>query len=126
MRFNWQVITILASILLAVVFGALVSVWRGFVIFLGISMLVASTIYTYSMFVIFKRVKADFAEKRFCDAYAYADENNVNFDVNLFHYDKSTERAVKRKINNRKMSVIAGFCLMALCIFLIIVGFRGV
>ena len=122
MRFNWQVITFLASILLAIIFGALVAVWRGFVIFLGISLLVASIVYTYAMYGKFRKVKADLAEKRYCDAYMYADENNVNFDVNLFHYDKKTERAIRSKINNSKMTVIAGFCIMVMCIFLIIVG----
>ncbi len=122
MKFNWQVITFLASLTLAVIFGALITVWNSFVIFMGFALLYCSIIFTIYRLKMHKQLKNKIAEQRYCDAYIYADENGLQFNVNNFQYDKSTERALRNRINNSLIMVLLGFSFCVLSIFLIVMG----
>lgn len=120
MRISVYTIVILASVVLAIVFACLIAVWAGFGIFFGVALLVASATFTLYRYQHHRALKEEFLNQRYCDAYLYADENNTNLDVEHFRYPRSTERAIKSRINNSLVLVLAGVGMMILSVVIIV------
>lgn len=122
MKISWQLIVFLISLVLACVCSVLIVVWQSFVIFTGAFLLVCSVIFTAYRLKKHKTLKNNLNEQRYCDAYIYADENNLEFNQENFSYDKKTEKAIKNKLNNSLVLVLSGYAFCALSIFLFIIG----
>ena len=126
MKFDIFVILILVFVVLAVVSAGLIAVWSGFGIFLGLFLLCATGIYTYISIKKYMALKVEIEEQRYCDAYIYADENNLNFDVANFHYSKKDERIIRRMMKNKMLPIVISICFAIFSIVIIYIGFTSV
>ncbi len=126
MKINYYVIAMLVCVVLAILSACLIAVWSGCGIFLGFFLLCFSVLYSFRCYVAYKKLVSSIDEQRYCDAYLYADENNVNFDVENFRYSKHEERVLKRMRRNKLVPFIAGICLAILSIVIIYIGFSSV
>lgn len=115
-------IIVLVSAVLAIVSACLLSVWAGFGIFLGIFLLIASGTFTYIRYMHHRALKEELQNQRYCDAYMYADENELSLDVEHFRYPRKQERAIKNKANNSLVLVLAGVAMIILCIVIIVIA----
>ncbi len=122
MRVSIYTIIVIAGVALAIVSACLVAVWSGFAIFSGIFLLVASAAFTLNRHFRHKALKEEILNQRYCDAYLYADENNLNVDVEHFRYSRSTERAIKSREHNSLVLVLAGVGMIILSIVIIVLG----
>ena len=122
MRISIPWIIILVSALLAIVSACLLSVWAGFGIFLGIFLLVASSTFTFIRYTHHRALKEELQNQRYCDAYMYADENELSLDVEHFRYTRKQERAIKSKTNNSLVLVLAGVAMIILSIVIIVIA----
>ena len=115
-------IIVLVSAVLAIVSACLLSVWAGFGIFLGIFLLIASGTFTYIRYMRHRALKEELQNQRYCDAYMYADENELSLDVEHFRYPHKQERAIKNKTNNSLVLVLAGVAMIILSIVIIVIA----
>lgn len=115
-------IIVLVSAVLAIVSACLLSVWAGFGIFLGIFLLIASGTFTYIRYMRHRALKEELQNQRYCDAYMYADENELSLDVEHFRYPRKQERAIKNKTNNSLVLVLAGVAMIILSIVIIVIA----
>ena len=115
-------IIVLVSAVLAIVSACLLSVWAGFGIFLGIFLLIASGTFTYIRYMHHRALKEELQNQRYCDAYMYADENELSLDVEHFRYPRKQERVIKNKTNNSLVLVLAGVAMIILSIVIIVIA----
>ena len=122
MKFNAFYIALLCAVILAVIFGVLITVWQGFIVFMGVSMLVASGIFTYIRQTKYNEIKDKQANQRYCDAYMFADENGTSVDVANYKYPKAVERELKMARKNCLATVWAGWAMSILSLVLIVIA----
>ena len=109
---------------LAVVFLALISVWRPFCLFASFCFLSGVSIPTYIVLVNYTRYKNSLKEQRFVDAYLYAEEQQNENKIKDFRYDKKTERKLKYTKYNNFTSVFALCIVWAMALVLFIVSIK--
>ncbi len=123
MKLKTEMIVFISVIGLAIVFACLISVWRGFAIFMGASLFVASVIFTYYRYLKSNAYKQQIKEQKYQDAYVYAEENDTNFDPDNFTYSKKDERQIASNIRGLKTVLWAGIGLCACSLAITVFGF---
>ncbi len=111
---------------LTIISACLIAVWRGFSIFTGLFMLVASVLFTYWSYLKHRNYSTKVEQIRFEDAYIYADENYTNFDPQNYTYSKKEERQINIGARNFKSMIFVGVVLCLASILLIVFGFQMV
>lgn len=123
MKIKTETIVFISAIALAIVCACLISVWRGFAIFTGAFIGVASVIFTYHRYLKYNSYKKAVYEQKYQDAYVYAEENNTNFDPEHFTYSKKDERGITANLRGLKSVLWAGVGLCGASLALIVFGF---
>ncbi len=123
MKIRYDIIAFWSAVGLAVLFACLIAVWRGFSIFTGLAMLAASVIFTYWNYKKLRTFKDRLYEKRYEDAYTYADENNTSFNPEYYQYSKKEEKQFTAYERNLKTFVYTGIVLSVASIVLVVFGF---
>jgi len=126
MKIRADFICLICAVGLAIIFACLISVWRGFAIFTGASLCVASVIFTYWRYQKYTLYKQAIEEQKYQDAYVYAEENDTNFDPDHFAYSKKDERLITANLRSLKSVLWAGVGLCAGSTVLIVLGFMMV
>lgn len=126
MKIRADFICLICAVGLAIIFACLISVWRGFAIFTGASLCVASVIFTYWRYQKYSYYKQAIEEQKYQDAYVYAEENDTNFDPDHFAYSKKDERQITANLRSLKSVLWAGVGLCAGSTVLIVLGFMMV
>ena len=80
MKVRVDIVIFWSAVGLTIISACLIAAWRGFSIFTGLFMLVASVLFTYWSYLKYRNYSTKVEQIRFEDAYIYADENYTNFD----------------------------------------------
>ncbi|MBQ7976994.1 MAG: hypothetical protein IJ301_00120 [Clostridia bacterium] len=123
---NKWILVQLAFLVLAIIFGGLIAVWQGFAILMGSCLLISAGIFTYFRKKSYEELKEKQANQRYCDAYLYADENGVAFNVANFKYPKDVERELKIKRNNSFTILLGSVAICILSVVFIIIALINV
>ncbi|MBO5103378.1 MAG: hypothetical protein J6C13_04765 [Clostridia bacterium] len=123
MKFRWDILVFWVSAGLMILFAALIPVWNPFAIFMGLFLMSFSGIFTAWQYLKYKELLNKIEERRYYDAYVYADENNTNFDPENFAYPKKQERRISATKTNAQIMIIAGAGMFILGVFAFIFAF---
>ena len=126
MKVRVDIVIFWSAVGLTIISACLIAVWRGFSIFTGLFMLVASVLFTYWSYLKYRNYSTKVEQIRFEDAYIYADENYTNFDPQNYAYSKKEERQISIGARNFKSMIFVGVVLCLASILLIVFGFQMV
>lgn len=124
--FNLKKSTIvcIVSLCVSVGFLALIGVWKPFCLFASLSFLTSLSIPSYIVLVNYVRHQNELKEKRFVDAYLYADEQQNDQKMKDFKYDKKTERHLRYAKYNNFTSLFALAVVWLLAIVLVVLSIK--
>ena len=112
------------SFALTAIFLGLTALWRPFCLFASVFFLIGVSIPFYITLVGYIRFKNELKEKRFTDAYLYAEEHYSEEKIKDFKYDKKTERKLKMTKYNNFTSMWSVSALLILAIVLLAVAIK--
>lgn len=119
-----NIIVCIVSIVLALIFLALTSLWTPFCLFASLCFLVGVSVPAYCVLVNYVRSQNQLKEQRFVDAYLYADEQQNAKKIKDFKYDKKTERKLRRSKHNNFASVFSLGFVWVLAIVLLVLSIK--
>ena len=120
MKYKILYLVIVGAAVVAVLGAVLSAVWNGFLIIFGLALLTGAISFTIVQYSKHKDLKEKIYQKRYVDAYMYADEHGEKFDVAHFKYPKKEEREVRQLLRDSFVWAIASLLLSLFCLFVLI------
>ena len=114
----YLIIAICAGV--AVLSALLSAAWGGFLVSFGLSLLGGAVAFSMVEYSKHKELKEKIYQKRYVDAYRYADEHGEKFDVAHFKYPRKQEVEIKRIIRDSFVWFCASVLLCLFCLFVLI------
>ena len=104
----------------AILSGVLSAFWNGFLIFFGLALLTGDVSFSMVQYSKYIDLKDKIYQKRYVDAYRYADEHGEKFDVAHFKYPKKQETEIKRILHDGFVWFFVTILLSLFCLLVFI------
>ena len=114
MEYKKLYLFILITAILGLIFALLSAVWIGFLCFFGFTLVLSAFTFCYIQHTKYKELKERIYQKRYEDAYLYADANGQKLDVAHFKYPRKQEAEFRGLIRD---GAIGYFSSILFCIF---------
>jgi len=114
MEYKKLYLSILIMAVAGVLFAVMSALWVGFLCFFGFALVGAAFVFSFIQHNKYKELKERVYQKRYEDAYRFADENGEKLDVAHFKYPRKQEAEFRGMIRD---GAIWYFCSVLFCIF---------
>ena len=118
MEYKKLYLSILIAAGVGILFAVMSALWVGFLCFFGVALMSAAVLFFIIERQKYKELKDKVYQKRYEDAYRYADENGQKLDVAHFKYPRKQESEIRRQLHD---GAIVYYSSILLCIFCFVV-----
>ena len=115
MNYKKLYLAILIAAGVGILFAVLSALWVGFLCFFGVALFVGAVIFFIIQRQKYRELKDSIYQKRYTDAYIYADEHGQSLDVANFKYPRKQEAQLRNSLRDGFISYLSSILLCIFC-----------
>ncbi len=120
MKYKVVYLVLLITVAVAILTGLLSAFWNGFLVMFGIALIVGAVAFSVLEYFKHRDLKENIYQKRYVDAYKYADEHGEKLDVANFKYPKKQETEIRRILHDSFVLFCVSILLCLFCVFVFV------
>ena len=115
MEYKKLYLSILITAGAGVLFAVMSALWVGFLCFFGIALISAAVLFFIIQRQKYKQLKDKIYQRRYEDAYKFADEHGQKLDVAHFKYPRKQETEIRRQLHDGEVVYYSSILLCVFC-----------